>query len=133
MRLVKYLLAALRNTGCALGFSAVLWLSLAGCGRDIAKEASDSDANGYLCTRCGGKFYSARSVFLDDKCRKCGQASLVKVVGYVCPKDNYLTLGARASERTTSAVCEKCQGPLGGIRLPREKELKAWGASKVAS
>ena len=108
-------------------------LAAGGCGRDVAKEASQSDANGYLCERCGGKFYTKRSVFLAARCPRCGQDGLVEVVAYICPKDQHLTLRARSAERNGSGLCERCQGPLGGMVLPREKDLKTWGATKVQS
>ena len=107
---------------------AVVLLLVSGCGKNVAKDASDSDANGYLCTKCGAKFYTSRSVFLGATCPKCKAEALVEVVGYVCEKDNHLTLRGRTNDRTGAAVCEKCGAPLGGMRLPSEKDLKAWGA-----
>ena len=116
-----------------VGFAAV-GLLLGGCKKDVAKEASDSDANGYVCLKCEAKLYADRSVFLGPKCPKCQQDSLVEVVGYVCPKDSHLTIRARQGDRRGAPVCEACQEPLaGGMRLPREKDLKAWGATKVSS
>jgi transcription initiation factor IIE alpha subunit len=103
---------------------------LAGCKQDAAKQASDSDANGYLCTKCGVKLYTERSSFLGPKCPKCGADTLVEVVAYSCPKDGHLTLTGRSGDRSVSA-CEKCGGPLSAMRLPRESNLKAWGAVRV--
>jgi len=106
-------------------------LFLAGCKKDIAQEATESDANGYLCLRCGAKLYTDRSVFLTAICPKCQQDGLVEVVAYDCPKDHHSTLRGRTDDRRGALVCEQCQGPLNGMRLPREKDLKAWGATKV--
>jgi ribosomal protein L40E len=111
----------------------VMGVMVPGCKKDVAKEASDSDANGYICLKCNAKLYTARSVFIGPKCPKCQEDALMEVVGYVCPKDGHLTLRARQGERQATPVCESCQGPLDGMRLPREKDLKAWGATKVSS
>ena len=103
-------------------------LTMMGCSRDIAKEASDSDANGYLCTKCSAKLYTDRSVFLPAICPKCKAEGIVEVVGFVCEKDNHLTLVGRSSARGGPA-CEKCAAPLSSMRLPREKEpeeQKSW-------
>jgi phage FluMu protein Com len=105
--------------------------AMVSCTKDAATEASQSDANGYLCLKCGAKLYTARSDFLRSKCPKCQQDGLVEVVGYTCPKDNHNTLRGRSDDRKGALVCEQCQGPLSGMHLPREKELQAWGATKV--
>jgi len=110
---------------------AAAWMGVAGCEKDVAREASDSDANCYLCTKCGAKFYTPRSVFLGPRCPKCQQDGLVEVVGYSCPKDNHLTLTGRGDDRRGTTTCEKCGAALGGMRLPREKDLQAWGASRA--
>jgi hypothetical protein len=104
-----------------------------GCRKDPAQEASDSDANGYLCQKCDAKLYTDRTVFIGPKCPKCQEDTLVEVVGYVCPKDNHLTIRARINDRLGERVCETCKGPLGGTCLPREKDLKAWGATRFSS
>ena len=106
-------------------------LATPACKKDVAAEASDSDANGYLCTKCGAKLYTDRSNFLALKCPKCGQDGLVEVVGYLCAKDNHLTLTGRSGDRSGATACEKCGAALGGMRLPREKDLKAWGATRI--
>lgn len=102
-----------------------------GCKKDPASDASDSDANGYLCLKCGAKLYTARSVFIGPKCPKCQEDRLVEVVAYRCPKDQFVTiLPARGDSRR--ATCEKCQTPLGNTMfLPREKDLQTWGAVKT--
>ncbi len=116
-----------------IGAVIVVSLALAGCQKNIAEEASDSDANGYVCLKCSAKLYTERSVFIGPKCPKCQQDGLIEVVGYSCPKDGHLTIRAREGDRQAAPVCDTCHGPLGGMRLPREKDLKAWGATKVSS
>ena len=106
-------------------------LAVSGCRKNVAEEASDSDANGYLCTKCGAKFYTKRSVFLGATCPKCKENGLVEVVGYSCEKDHHLTLKGRTNDRSGATACEKCGAPLGGMQLPREKDLKLWGAAQV--
>jgi len=105
-----------------------------GCKPDVASEASDSDANGYLCQnpKCGAKFYTDRSVFLGAKCSKCGEDRLVEVVAYQCPKDQFVLFrSARGDSR--GVTCEKCQASLGNsMFLPRAKDLQAWGATKTS-
>lgn len=111
----------------------LIMLLCAGCHKDVAEEASDSDANGYYCIKCEAKLYTPRTVFIGPKCPKCQEDTLVELVGYVCPKDNHLTIRPRINDRLGERVCDVCKGPLGGIRLPRENDLKAWGATKVSS
>jgi DNA-directed RNA polymerase subunit RPC12/RpoP len=112
---------------------AVLVLALNACKKDPAFEAVDTDANGYLCLKCGAKLYTDRNNFIGPKCPKCGdEASLMQTVGYYCEKDHHLTIRARSGDRQ-GAVCEQCQAPLvNAMRSPREKDLKAWGATKVS-
>jgi transcription initiation factor IIE alpha subunit len=116
-----------------------LWIALAlvagstACKKEPGLEAIDSDANGYLCLKCGAKLYTDRAVFIGPKCPKCNEDTLIEVVGYYCEKDKHLTIRARRGDRL-GAVCEQCQQPLvNAMRSPREKDLKAWGANKVAS
>ena len=120
----KSVLCVLASFGLVLG--------IAGCGKDIAKEASDSDSNGYLCQKCGAKLYTDRSYFLTQICPKCHQEGLAEVVGYECPKDHHITIRPQNGGRG-SPLCEQCQGPLSGMLLPREKTLKGWGATKISS
>jgi DNA-directed RNA polymerase subunit RPC12/RpoP len=113
----------------------VLWLAAlallaTACKRDTSMEAMDSDANGYLCLKCGAKLYTARSVFIGPQCPKCQQETLMPVTGYVCPKCHHLTIRPKRGD-TQPLVCEQCQGPLvNAMRSPREKDLLAWGATK---
>jgi hypothetical protein len=112
-------------------FSLLTLLTVPGCRKDPAAEASDSDANGYLCLKCGAKLYTSRSNFIGPLCPKCQADELTEVVGYSCPKDNHLTILPRANGRQAAPICEQCQSPVSAMRLPREKDLKAWGATKA--
>jgi len=96
-------------------------------------EAVESDANGYICLKCGAKLYTERSVFLGPQCPKCGAESLMDVTGYYCEKDKYLTIRPRRKD-PQPIVCDKCKAPLANaMRSPREKDLKEWGATKTSS
>ncbi len=118
--------------GLVLGLAALALIG-ASCKKDAAMEAMDSDANGYLCLKCGVKLYTARTVFIGPQCPKCQQETLMDVVGYRCPKDQHLTIRPKRGDQQPLA-CEQCQGPLvNAMRSPREKDLKAWGATKVSS
>jgi hypothetical protein len=119
---------------CSVGVCLTVFsLALGGCRKDIAAEASDSDANGYLCLNCGAKLYTERSVFIGPACPKCQKDTLREAVGYYCEKDKHVTLRARTGDRQGAAVCDQCQAPVSAMRLPREKDLKAWGATKTSS
>jgi len=118
--------------------AALLWLlaaalAMTACKKDVAVEASDSDSNGYLCLKCGVKLYTARSTFIGPHCPKCNEDTLMDVVGYRCAKDGQVVIQPRRGSRLGAPVCEKCQAPLANsMFLPREKDLKAWGATKSA-
>lgn len=118
--------------------SVVLWLAAlalmaTACQKDAASEAIDSDANGYLCLKCGVKLYTARTVFIGPQCPKCQQESLIDVIGYYCKKDDHLTIRPSRGD-TQPAVCDVCKAPVvKAMRLPHEKDLKAWGATKNSS
>jgi DNA-directed RNA polymerase subunit RPC12/RpoP len=114
----------------ALGLTMVSCV-LMSCKKDAAFDALDTDANGYLCLKCGAKVYTERKVFLGAKCPQCKQDTLAQAVGYYCEKDKHLTIRAREGDRQ-GALCEKCQTPLiNAMKEPREKDYKAWGATKV--
>jgi hypothetical protein len=116
----------------ACGLAALILIAT-GCKQDAATQAMDSDANGYLCLKCGVKLYTDRKVFIGPQCPKCQQDTLMDVVGYDCPKDHHLTIRPKRGDRQALA-CEQCQGPLvNAMRSPREKDLKAWGATKTSS
>jgi len=110
----------------------LLLLAISSCKKDVAAEASDSDANGYLCLKCGAKLYTDRSVFIGPKCPKCQADTLVEVVGYYCEKDKHLTIRPRTGDRAGAPVCDVCKAPVGAMRLPRESDLKTWGATKIS-
>lgn len=99
---------------------------LAGCSKKPGEEAIDSDSNGYVCRSCNAKFYTERKVFAEH-CPACKAPNIVSVVAFFCEKDGHSTLTARGPN---SFTCEKCQSPVAAIRLPKETELRAWGASK---
>jgi hypothetical protein len=112
---------------------ATVFIGATACKKEAALEAIETDANGYLCLKCGVKLYTDRKVFIGPQCPKCQQDTLMDVVGYYCAKDQHLTIRARRGDRQ-GAVCEQCQQPLGNsMRSPREKDLKAWGATKTSS
>lgn len=121
----------LRRLAFAAAVFALVALAGPGCKQDAANEASDSDANGYLCAKCGVKLYTDRSVFIGPRCPKCGEDTLVEVVGYRCARDQFVTMrSARGDSR--GVVCEKCQASLANAMfLPRATELQAWGATKT--
>jgi Zn ribbon nucleic-acid-binding protein len=106
-----------------------------GCNSDPAMEAMDSDANGYVCLnpKCGEKYITARTVFMGANCPKCKEQTLVDVVGYLCEKDKHLTIRPSRGDPIGS-VCEQCQTRLvNAMYKPKEKDLKAWGATKHSS
>lgn len=99
-------------------------LLVTGCKKSEAEESSKSDVNGFLCTSCNEKFYTSARVF-PSYCPKCKKPDVVEVVGYimadgtviVAPRD--LKVGGPDMPKST-----------GSIKMPRENELKAWGASR---
>ncbi len=121
----------------AFGMGLTIWLAAlalmaTGCRKDVAMEAIESDANGYLCLKCGVKLYTARKVFIGPQCPKCQQESLMDVVGYHCKKDDHLTIRPTRGD-TQPVVCDVCKTPLvNAMRLPRQKDLQAWGATKFS-
>lgn len=114
-------------------YVAALLLSLAGCKKESGLEAIETDANGYLCLRCGAKFYTERTVFMGSQCPQCKSNNLAQTVGYYCEKDQHLTIRASEGDRQ-GPICEKCQARLvNAMKSPSEKDYKAWGATKVKS
>src|SRR5262252_8274831 len=92
--------------GQALLLLVALSLAVTACKKDVTTEAMETDANGYLCLKCGAKLYTDRSNFIGPKCPKCGDdTSLIETVGYYCEKDHHLTIRARRGDRH-GAVCE---------------------------
>jgi hypothetical protein len=99
------------------------WVS--GCGKGPEEAALDSDANGYLCLGCQSKFYTDRRVFANH-CPACQKPQIEMVVGFVCPVDHYVTYGPRGRG---SLKCGQCGKFTSGLSIPREPELKTWGAA----
>ncbi len=64
-------------------------LVIGGCSKDAGMQAIETDAHGYFCRQCRGKFYTGARVFLESKCPKCQQETLVDVTGYWCEKDRH--------------------------------------------
>lgn len=111
---------------------ALLPLLLAGCSKEAGLAAIETDAHGYVCQQCRAKFYTEQKVFLESRCPKCQQETLVDVIGYWCERDKHLTIRPRISGPEGAAVCEKCGQPLKNAMVsPREKDLLAWGATKT--
>jgi phage FluMu protein Com len=107
-------------------------LLIGGCSQQADMSAIETDAHGYLCQHCGAKFYTSGDEFLESKCPKCQQYTLVDVVGYMCEKDHHLTIRPRVSGPEGAAVCEVCGAHLTNAMVsPREKDLIAWGAVKT--
>lgn len=104
--------------------SAVL---LAGCKKSAVDKALDSDANGYVCLDCETTFYTDREVFASH-CPKCKKPNIEQVLGYVCEGDKTVAIGPRSRGARS---CPKCGRPCSAITIPRESDLKAWGATKV--
>jgi uncharacterized OB-fold protein len=105
-------------------FAVIAVLGLVGCSKSISEQAEESDANGYICTKCGQKFFTKRDVFA-EQCPRCKKIEIVEVYGFVCPQDQHVTLVGRGPN---SVACEKCNGSVSAVKMPREKELRAWGA-----
>lgn len=105
----------------------------AGCSKKSGMEAIETDAHGYYCEHCNAKFYTTKDVFMEGQCPKCGQYTLVDVVGLLCPADHHLTLRPQLHGQSNSGVCELCKAPLhNALVSPHEKDLIAWGAVKTA-
>jgi len=131
---IVYRLVAITTVAFGLAFAT-------GCKKDVAKAATESDSNGYLCIN-QHKFYTSRSVFA-DKCPQCGTIELSEVYGYICeakptnpdipPGCGHVTLAPRAGRKGGGGtICEQCKRPLSMVKLPSGQELAAWGATKVA-
>ncbi len=111
---------------CVIAFA----LITPGCKKDPAIAALESDANGYVCLKCDVKYYTPRTVFLGPKCSKCGNESVIDVIGYYCEKDKHLTIRPRRHD-PQPVVCDICKGPVkDGMRDPHKSDLIAWGATE---
>jgi hypothetical protein len=106
--------------------TAALAVLLAGCGGNSADKALDSNANGYVCTACDGKFYTDRDVFA-TRCPSCRKRNVEQVLGFVCSHDKEVTIATRGRG---AVACQKCGRGTSAIVIPREADLQAWGADK---
>ena len=112
----------------------VIGLGLAGCGKDPALAAIESDAYGFQCLKCQGKFYTDRKSPLGSKCPKCQQDAIEDAIGYWCEKDQHMTIRLRVSGPAGAAVCERCGAALKNAMIsPKQKDLVAWGATKAGA
>jgi hypothetical protein len=120
------------SRGLLLALVVVLAALVAGCKKDPAAQFITTDANGYFCLKCGAKFYTSRKVFLESKCPKCQEYALEDVVGYLCKKDNHVTIRPRLRGPEGESTCEICGVHLDtALVMPRETNLVIWGAIKT--
>jgi hypothetical protein len=103
--------------------------TLTGCKKSAIDQALDSDANGYVCLDCEAKFYTDREVFASH-CPKCKKVNVEQVLGFVCETDKTVMVAARSRG---ARACSKCGKPASGVTIPKEADLKAWGAVKYAA
>ncbi len=99
--------------------------AFAGCQKK-AWTSIESESNGYLCQKCGFKFYTEHQVF-PDFCPQCKDVNVRPVVEYRCDKCGHTNISAEAHG---GVHCEKCPATLSASLLPHEAELLAWGAVK---
>ncbi len=104
-------------------------LLVVSCGDRRVKEALDTDANGYFCPDCKTKFYTDREVFA-NRCPQCKQPNIQQVLGNVCAGDQHVTMAPRGRG---AIRCEQCGKPTASLSIPRETDLKAWGAQKKSA
>jgi hypothetical protein len=117
----------MKRTDFFCSLAAFIYATLmAGCSGGASNDAMESDVNGYFCKKCEEKFYTERDVYAEN-CPKCKTLDIVDMVGFVCRNDQQATLAPRGTDRT---VCSKCEKVVNEMKLPREAELKSWGAVK---
>ena len=119
------LLFRVRQTRLVLVAVGLLAL-ISGCGKNSVDNALNSDANGFVCSKCSAKFYLSSDIF-PAHCPQCKAPDVVMVMGYVCSKDNHTTIAPRNKR---GGACEKCGTVTTVLSLPRETDLKIWGATK---
>jgi len=131
---IQFARKSMKSAGCWFGFGVgLVAFLLSGCSKDPAMASIETDANGYYCIKCKVKLYTDRKVFLEN-CPKCGENGLVEVVGYVCDKDQHVTLRPKMSGPDGAAICELCGAGLKHSMVqPHAKDFEAWGATKAAS
>jgi hypothetical protein len=110
----------------ALGVCCLIAAVVIGCNQRDVDQALESDANGYVCEKCQAKFYTEREVF-PGHCPACKNPKPEMVLGYVCADDQFVTLAPRGRG---SAKCGQCGKTATAMSIPRESELKQWGADK---
>lgn len=97
-----------------------------GCKKNSIDSALNSDANGFVCSKCSAKFYLPSDIF-PGHCPQCKAPDIDMVMGYVCGVDSHTTIAPRNKR---GGACEKCGKVTTVLSLPREADLKAWGAVK---
>lgn len=102
-----------------------MMLLSAGCGDAKVNSALDSNANGYVCLGCKAQFYTDRKVF-PTRCPDCKKQNFEQAIGYVCAVDKQTTIGPRGRR---GMACKQCGATATSLSIPREAELKAWGAT----
>lgn len=98
---------------------------LAGCGAGKAPSALESEVNGYQCTQCRFKFYTDSNIW-PGICPSCKAGSPMRVAGFVCSKDNHMTIPGLGDK----PACGKCGERIDAVKAPNAAELQAWGAVK---
>jgi hypothetical protein len=103
----------------------LLWaIVLVGCGKTAEDAALNSDANGFICMDCKTKFYTDRNVFA-NYCPSCRKPGIEMVVGFVCATDGHVSYAPRGKGALS---CEQCGKRASGLSIPKESELRLWGA-----
>ena len=115
--------------GRALVLAVGLIASGPGCTRTSVDQALSSDANGFVCVKCAAKFYLPSDVF-PAHCPQCKAPEIEMVMGYVCAADQHVTIGPRSKR---GSPCEQCGKVASALSLPREADLKTWGATRKSN
>ena len=97
--------------------------SLCGCSKSALKNW---DANGYLDTVTGYKFYTDKDVFA-EKSPQHPDDHIVQVLAYIFPDGKVII----APRDVPSLYEPQTHNEPEHIRYPTEAELKAWGAVKA--
>lgn len=125
-----------RDARGRMGFAALVAgciMVASGCSKDPSAQSIETDAHGYLCLKCDGKFYTGAREFLESKCPKCQQDTLADVTGYWCDQDHHLSIRPRISGPAGASTCDQCRQTLKNAMVsPRQEDLVTWGAVKAA-